>query len=151
MTETALQPLEEVLVDRERHPDHLGSGQHRSVDMDRIARLRNQRHVPRLDQGPHQMRQPLLGPDGVDDLGFRIDVDTKPSPVAIGHRLPQVGNTPRRRVPVIAGIAGSFRQLVDHLRLGGDVRVAESEIDDVFAGPTRLQLKVVDLGEDVRG
>jgi len=97
------------------------------------------------------MGQPLLGPDGGDDLALGVYLHPEPAPVAVGHRLAQVGQPPRGPVAVVAPGAGRLDQLVDDERGAGQVGVSESEVDDVLAGPARLGLELVDLGEDIRG
>ena len=76
-------------------PAHVGACEHRGIDVDRIGGLGDQRHVAWLHQRPHQMRQPFLCPDGVNDLGFRVDGDVVAPQVTVGHRLAQVGQPAR--------------------------------------------------------
>src|SRR5690606_20325374 len=91
----------------------------------------------------------FLGSDGVDHLGLRVELDTESTHVTIGHRLPQIGEATRGRVPVVARVAGRLDQLLDHRGRAGYVGVAEAEVDDVGAGPTGRELSVVHQPEDV--
>ena len=129
---------------------HLGPGQHRGVDVDRVARVGDQGEVPRLHQRPHQVSQAFLGPDGADHLGIGVEVDPEAAPVALGDRPAQVGETARGGVPMVAWVARRLDQLVHHKWGAWDVRVAKPEVNDVVAGLSRLQLALVDRGEHIR-
>ena len=47
-----------------------GTHEQRAVDVDRVARRRHERRVARLEERPHQVAEPLLRTDRVDDLGL---------------------------------------------------------------------------------
>ena len=50
---------------------HVGAGEERAPDVDRVRGRGHQRGVPRADQHPHQVGEALLGPDGGDHLRSR--------------------------------------------------------------------------------
>ena len=138
---------------RSAHPEgnlaHVGPGEERSVDVDRVRRGRHQGGVTGLDQHPHQVGQALLGPDGVDHLGIGVELDPETAQVEIRRRPAQLGDAPAGRVAVVAGVVSGFGQLL-HRHVGRrDVGVAETEVDDVAPGSAGLQLQGVDDGEDV--
>ena len=63
----------------------------------------------------------------------------------------EFGNPAARRIAVVARIVNGLSKLVhSHVRRG-DVRIAETEVYDVYAGTARLQFQLVDLRKDVRG
>lgn len=64
---------EEVHAGHQRHRTHLGTGNHGTVDMNRVARVGHQYGVALVQGGQHQVRQAFLGTDGDD--GFRLGVD----------------------------------------------------------------------------
>ncbi len=143
------QALEEVGPGAQRHLADVGAGQQRAVDVDRIGRGRHQRGVARLQQRPHQVREPLLGPDGVDHLGLGVELHAEPPQVEVGERLAQLRDAPARGVAVVAGVVHGLGQLLDRHVGRGEVRVAEAQVDHVGAGSPGLDLQRVDDGEDV--
>ncbi len=108
--------FEEIDPGREMHTLDLGPRQDGGVDMDRIRRFGNQRHVSGLNERPHEMRQPFLRPDGVDDLGLGIEFHSVAAQVAIGDRLPEVRDAARRRVPVVLLVLRRLDEFVDDER-----------------------------------
>ena len=54
----------------------IGAGDHRSVDVDRIARVRDEHDVARIEGREGKMRDALLAADGHDRLGIEIELDT---------------------------------------------------------------------------
>ncbi len=108
--------FEEIDPGREMHTLNLGPRQDGGVDVDRIRRFGNQRHVSGLNERPHEMRQPFLRPDGVDDLGLGIEFHSVAAQVAIGDRLPEVRDAARRRVPVVLLVLRRLDEFVDDER-----------------------------------
>ena len=131
------------------HPD-VGAGEQRRVEVDRVRGRRDERRVPRSHHDPHEVREPFLGADGRDDLAVGVQLHPEAPQVQVRDRLPELGDPAARRVAVVAGVVYRLGQLLDGHVGRRDVGVAEPEVDDVVAGSTRLQLQLVDLGEDVR-
>ena len=77
------------------------------------------------------MRQPLLGPDGGDDLGVGIDVDVKEQLVTVRHRETEIGDATTRAVAVVLGILGGLGEFGDRDVWTRQVRIAEAEVDHV--------------------
>lgn len=88
----AFQFGEEVHARYQRHRTHLGAGNHRAVDVNRVARVRHQHGVALVEGGQHQVRQAFLGADGDNGFGFRVDVDLVAILVPIGNRPAQTWN-----------------------------------------------------------
>ena len=133
----------------QRHLAHVGAGEERPPDVDRVGRRRHQRGVARADQHPHEVREALLGADGRHHLGLGVELDVELALVEVGDGAAQLGDPPRRRVAVVARVVGGLGQLA-HRHVGrGQVGVAEAEVDHVPAGSPRRRLEVVDRGEDV--
>ena len=131
------------------HLAHVGAGEERAPDVDRVRRRGHQRGVPRADEHPHEVREALLGADGRHHLGLGVELDGELAPVEVGDRAAQLGDAPRGGVAVVARVVGGLGELV-HRHVGrGQVGVPEAEVDDVTAGSPRRRLQVVDRGEDV--
>ncbi len=96
------------------------------------------------------MGEPLLGPDGGDDLLVGVKLDAEAAPVVVGHRLAQLRDALRGGVAVVPAVAGGLGQLLDGDLGGRDVGVPEAQVDHVLAGPPGRDLQVVDDGKDVR-
>ena len=133
-----------------RHLTEIGTGEERTVDVDRITRTRDDGSVATIEKHPHEVAEAFLRSDGVGDLGLDVEVDVPLALVEIGDRLAQLGKSPRHRVPMIAGDTGRLTEFLDGDRRRRDVGVAESEVDDVDAVPTSLDLQIVDDREHVR-
>ena len=128
----------------------VGTGEQRGVDVDGVGRRRHQRGVPRPDQHPHQMGQTLLGPDGGHHLGVGVELDPELAQVEVGDGLAELGDAPAGRVAVVAGVVGGLGQLLHRHVRGGEVGVAESQVDDVAPVLPAGVPQLVDGGEHVR-
>jgi hypothetical protein len=69
-----LQLLEEVHLRRHAHMAHVGAGDDEAVGMDRIGRIRHQHGVAGAHGGQRQVGETLLGADGDDGLGVRVQL-----------------------------------------------------------------------------
>ena len=108
--------FEEVDPGREVHTLDFGPREDGGVDVDRIRRFGDQRHVTGLNERPHEMRQPLLRSDGVDDLGLGVEFHSVAAQVTIGDRLPKVRDAARRRVAMVLLTLRCLDELVDDER-----------------------------------
>jgi hypothetical protein len=142
-----LEPGAEIAVEPEALD--LRTREHGREAMDRVARVGHERHVPRLDEEPHQVRQTLLGADGRDRLSLGIELDAEAPPVEVADRAPEVRDAAARRVAVVARILRRLGELLDGNVRGRHVRVAEAEVDHVLAGASQLELDPLDLRERV--
>ena len=106
--EPLLEHIEKVLAGAEGQLVYLCAGEQRPVLVDRIRRHGYQRGVARLEQGPHEVGQPLFGADRVDDLGVRVERDPEFAGIEIGDGLTQLGDTAAGGVAVVARIVGGF-------------------------------------------
>ena len=145
------QVVEEVLLGPEAHVAHLGAGEDRAPDVDRVRRARHQRGVAGAEQHPHQVREALLGADRRAGLRLGVELDAEPAPVEVGDREPQLRDAPARRVAVVARVARRLAQLVDRDRRRRHVGVAEPEVDHVLAGSPGVHLQRVDLAKTYGG
>ena len=144
-------PVDELVAVGQGHFADLGAGEQGPVDVDRVARRGHQAGVAGLQQHPHEVAEPLLGPDGVDHLGVGVDLHPEAALIQGGDRPAQRGQPPARRVAVVAGVAGRLAELVHRDVRRGQVGVAEAEVDDVGAVVAELDLQIVDDREDVGG
>jgi hypothetical protein len=145
-----LDVLEEVLVGADGDLADVGPGEQRPPDVDGVRRRGDQGGVARLEQHPHQVGEALLGPNGGDGLGLRVEVDAEAPGVQVGHGLAQLGDAPAGRVAVVARVPDRLAQLVHGRRGRRQVGVAEAEVDHVLAGPPGRHLQPVDDGEHIR-
>jgi hypothetical protein len=86
-----------VDVDRgspERNLAHVGAGEQWAPDVDGVGGRGHQCGVTGLDEDPHEVGEPLLGPDGGDHLGFRVELDPELAQVEVRDGAPQLGNSP---------------------------------------------------------
>ena len=134
------QVVEEVLLRSEPHVAHLGAGEDRAPDVDRVRRARHQRGVARAEQHPHQVREALLGADGVAHLRVGVEVDAELALVEVGDGHPQLRDAPAGRVAVVARVAHRFDQLVDRDVGRRHVGIAEAEVDDVDSPARRASI-----------
>ena len=144
-----VEALERVDAGRHRDLPQVGAGEERAVDVDRVARARHDRRVARLQERPHQVREPLLRADRVRDLRLGVELDAEAAQVQRGDRLAHARDAARQRVAVVARQAGRLGELLDRDLGRGDVGIAEAEVDDVDAAPARVDLELVDDLEDV--
>ena len=134
---------------RQRHLAHVGAGEQRAPDVDRVRRRGHQGGVAGPDQHPHEVREALLGADGRHHLGLGVELDRELAPVEVGDGAAELGDAPGGGVAVVARVVRRLGELV-HRDVGrGQVRVPEAEVDHVTAGSPRRRLQVVDRGEDV--
>ena len=95
---------------------HVGAGEQRGVDVDGVRRRRHQGGVARADQDPHQMGEPLLGPDGGHHFGVGVELDLELAQIEVGDGLADLGDAPAGRVAVVARIADRPRPASRRLR-----------------------------------
>ena len=75
LADGAFQLVKEIHTFHQRHRAHLRPGNHRAIDMNRIAGVRHQYGVAMIQRRQHQVRQPLFRTNGDDRFRFRIDID----------------------------------------------------------------------------
>ncbi len=93
-----------------RHGEHarVPFGHDDAVLMDGIGRVRRNHGIARANHGKEQVRESILGADGDNRFGFRIQLDAVFGAIAFGNFRSQAGNAARHRVTMIAGIAYRF-------------------------------------------
>ena len=141
---------EEILVGSHRDLGHGRAGEDGRVDVNRIARARHERGVARLEQHPHQVREPLLRADRVQHLALRVELDAEAAPVEVGGGQAELGDPARGRVAMISRLLRRLDQLLDGELGRRQVRVAEAEVDHVLALPAERRSQLGDMGEDIR-
>ena len=68
-----LERLEEVDTGDQPHVTDVGAGDDHAIGVDRVGRIGHQHRVAGTDRGEREMREPLLGADGDDRLGVRVE------------------------------------------------------------------------------
>ena len=115
----------------------------------RVAGLRSERDIARIETGEGDVGDPFLAAKDGDDLGFRVDVDAEPLLVEGRNCAAKRVQSAVCRVPVRRRVRGCVPERADH-RLGRrEVGVADPEADHVDAlAPLLLDLPL-QLGEEV--
>ena len=115
-------------------------GDDEAVRVDRIGRARNNHHIARCRDRLCQICKSFLGSQGCDHFRFRIEQHTKTPPVIGGHGAAQTGNTTRGRIAVCTRTMYGLDQFFHNVGRRRHVRIAHTEVDNVFAGGARLCL-----------
>ena len=136
------QLVEEVHLRGQGHMAHVRPGDDEAVGVDRIGRVRHQHRVARPHGRQRQVGQALLGADGHDGLGLRVQVHVEavPVPVADGPAQARDALGDRVAVGVLAAAASTSLSTICCGR--GLVRIAHAEVDDVLAAGPRLGLQL---------
>ena len=134
---------------RHRHRADVGTGDHRTPDVDRVARVGHQHRVAAVECRKHQVREAFLRADRDDRFVVGVDVDGVAVAVPMRDRAAQARNALRRRVAVGVGPLRRFGELGDDVRRRRAVGVAHAHVDDVFPAPARLRPQFGSDGKDV--
>ena len=135
---------------RHRHVADVGAGDHRAVDVDRVARVRHQHRVAAAERGEREVRDAFLRADRDDRLGVGVELDAVAALVPVADRAAQPRDALRHRVAVRVGPLHRLDQLVDDVLRRRAVGVAHAEVDDVLAAAARGHLQLGGDVEDVR-
>jgi hypothetical protein len=120
------------------------------VDVDGVARRRDERGIARLEEHPHEVDEALLCTHGRDDLCLGVELDAEAAAVEVCAGEPELRDAAGGRVAVVVGLRGGLLQL-RHSNVGrGKVGVPEAEVDDVLAGTAQVERQLADRREDVR-
>ena len=87
---------EKLLLVVDRHADDVRAGDHRAVDVDRVAGVGHQHRVARVENGEAEVRDALLGADGDDGLGVGVEIDVVARLVPVADGLAQPRNARAR-------------------------------------------------------
>jgi hypothetical protein len=146
----ALQLGEKVHPGHQRHAANVGPGDHRAVDVNRVAGVGHQHGVAPVQRGQHQVRQTLFGPDGDDGLGVGVDRHAVTIRIPVADGAAQAWNAFAGRVAVGIGALDDLGELGHDVGRGGPIGVAHAQVDDVFAtaagGEFELGRDVEDVG-----
>ncbi|OMP13380.1 hypothetical protein COLO4_01793, partial [Corchorus olitorius] len=146
-----LQLGEEVHARDQRHRTHLGAGDYRAVDVDRVAGVGHQHRVAVVQGSQHQVCQAFLGADGNDGFALGVDLDLVAVLVPARNRAAQTGDASGSGIAVGVFTLGDLHQLLDDVRRRGPVGVAHAQVDDVLATTARGHLEFGGDVEDVGG
>ena len=120
------------------------------MDVDRVARRRDERRVAGLDERPHEVDEALLGAHRRDHLGLGIQLDSEAAPVEVGAGRAELRDALRGGVAVVVRLRGGLLELRDGHLGRGQVGIAEPEVDDVVACAAQLERQLADHREHVR-
>src|SRR5690606_19464827 len=146
-----LQLGEEIHAGNQRHRAHLGAGDDRAIDVDRVAGIGHQHGVALVQGGQHQVRQAFLGTDGDDGFALGVDLHVVTLLVPARNGAAQARNAARGGVTVGVLALGDGAELLDDMRRGGAVGIAHAEVDDVLATAAGGHLQLGGDIEDVGG
>ena len=124
------------------HEHRLASRQDRAAGVHGVARVGRQRCVALVEEGDVEVEDRLLGANGRDYLGLRIDLHAEAPPVERRHRLAELRPAAIGRVLVRARVRdGALGGLHDRV-VCRSVRIADPQADHVDARrPLRGDLK----------
>ncbi len=145
------QLVEEIDARHQRHRAHLGAGDHRTVDVDRIARVGHEDGVAMVEGRQHQVRQAFLGADGDDGFAFRVDLHVVAVAVPVRDGPAQARDAARGGVAMGVFALGDGAELLDDMRRGRPVGIAHAQVDDVLATATSGHLQFGGDIENVGG
>ncbi|MNZ59380.1 hypothetical protein D3C78_774180 [compost metagenome] len=151
LADRPLKLVEEVHTRHQRHRTHLGTGNHGTVDMNRITGVGYQHGVAMIQGGKHQVSQAFLGTNGNDGFAFRVDLDLVAVFVPPRNRPAQARNATGCRVAMSVFTLGDLHQFFDDVRWRCPVGVAHAQVDDVLATTACGHLEFGGDVEDVRG
>jgi hypothetical protein len=95
------------------------------------------------------MAEAFFGADAGNDLGFGVDVDIPEPGVSFRDFASEVFYASRRAVAVVARVFSSFDELFNDdcgRAVGG---IAHTEVDDIGAGLSFLELQRIDASEKI--
>src|SRR3989338_2992949 len=124
---------EEIHARYQGHRTHLGAGDHRAIDVDGVAGVGHQHGIAMIQGGEHQVRQAFLGAYGDYGFAFRVDLHLVAIGVPARDGPAQAWDAAGGGVAVGVFALCDLHQLLDYVRLGGPVRIAHAEVDDVLA------------------
>ena len=95
------------------------------------------------------MADPVLGAQGRQDLGLRVERDAESLPVPTCDCGAQLGQTEVRRIAVVVRIRRCLLEHVDDPAWRWQVGIADAQRDDVHPGALLLLHLAVDLREEI--
>ena len=94
-----------VLFQKRQEVGH-SAGEQGAAVVDRVARLRHQRHIARVENGQREMGDALLGPDEGADMPGAFKPDSVAPPIPGRHRVPKDIQAGIGRVLVVGRVRG---------------------------------------------
>ena len=145
-----LQLGEKIHPRYQRHMAYVRTGDHETVRVNRVGRVRHQHRIARPQAGQCQVGQPLLGTDGDDGLGLRIQAHLITFLVPVADGPSQAGYALRHGIAVGVLALRHLHQFGNDMRRSRLIRITHTEIDDVFSARPRRRLQFIDDVEDIR-
>ena len=139
-------------IDAGAHADaaDVGTGDDGTVNMNRVARIRNEDRVAAVAGCEHQVSDTFLGADRNDGFFVRINIDVPASLVPIADGLAKTRDTTGSGIAVGSGALRHFDHLVDDVLRCVAVGIAHAQINDVLSAMTGRHLQFVGNVKDVR-
>ena len=96
-----------------------------------VTRARHHDHISRIDKGNRHITDAFFGTDQRHDFFSRIQFDVETALIPIGDRFAKLRHAGAIRITVIDGLAGAFHELFDNDRRRRNIRVADSQVDQI--------------------
>ncbi len=144
-----LQVGKEAIVAAQRHEVGLAAGEPRQRGVNRIARVRAEDDVARVDESEREMRDGFLEPDGADDLFLRVDRHAEPRPHEGSGGFSEVFQAHVRRVPMRGGVVGRRAERLDDVRRRREIGIPDPQVDEILPLLPLLVLERIDPREQV--
>ena len=138
-----------LVVDRDA--DDVRAGDDRAINVDRVAGVRHQHGVARVEDGQAEVGDALFRADGYDGLGLGVEIDVVARLVPVADGLAQARQTLGDGIAMCGRLERGFDHLVHDVARRGSIGIAHAEIDDVFAAASRGHLHLAGDVEDVGG
>ena len=133
---------QEVVLRSERDLVDLATGQGHPTAVGLVSRIRDDRHLTRIEHGEGEVSDPLLGADEGQQLVEGIQVDAEALLHPVGETLPKRRVAQLKRVPGHGGIRRGPGQRLHGGWRGRQVGVPGAQVDDVHTlllqAPTEL-------------
>ncbi|MNE22000.1 hypothetical protein D3C80_1151860 [compost metagenome] len=147
----AFQLVEEVHAFYQRHGTNLRASYHRTINMDRIARIWHKYGITMIQRRQHQVCEPFFRSDRNDSFAFWIDINLIAILIPARNCTPQARNPARRRITVSVRTLSNGTQFFDDMRRRWAIGITHAEIDNVFAAPTRSHFQFSSDIKNIRG
>ena len=138
-----------VVLGLQGHRIGLGAGHQCTRDVHRVARVRSQHDVARIDERERHVADAVLGAERRQDLGLRIEPDIESIAVPVGDRAAQLGQAEVRRIAMVVGVRRGLLQDADDPLGRRQVGIADAKRDDIDPRALLLLDLAVDLGEEI--
>ena len=134
---------------QQRHGIGGSPREHRAHGVDRVRRIRHERHIARVDEAERHVSDAFLRSDQRHDL-LVPQLDAEPFCVPAANRLPHLRQPVGLWITMVRRIVRGAFQCVQDRRRRWDIRIPDAETNDIRALRALLRDLAADLQEQVR-